>query len=392
MIFYLDSKKGKFNMKVLFVVNWYTTKSKKKWEAGIFHREQAIALQEYCDICLYWPMDPEITNLQFDNENGLYTYRSEFKNTKNKIFWFINTLNCFDKIISEFKPDIIHANVAYPAGLVSFISAKKHHIPIVITEHAPVEKMHMNNLFFRFMRGYIYKNSDINTCVSSDLSNKLKIIFPKANFEVVYNAVINPNTMPKDYDIYRIEGFVNCAIVASFYDKEIKGYQYLIPAINELKRKGIKIVLHICGSGLFEDYYKQLVKKLNVEDRCIFYGQCNKEKLYSIISQMDFCVSSSIYESAGVAIEEAMLMGKPVLVTRSGGTDSLVTDYSAIVVNPGSVETLVDGLIKMKNEYADFDKNMIIEYAVNNFEISNVTKKIVTMYKKVLEKNNYGKK
>lgn len=96
-------------MRILFVVNWYTLTSSKTWMAGVFHREQSIALKKYCDIRLYWPLDTEIKGLVFNDEAGLETYRSEWDKTKSKVVWFIKTLKYFDEIISEFKPDIIHA-------------------------------------------------------------------------------------------------------------------------------------------------------------------------------------------------------------------------------------------------------------------------------------------
>lgn len=370
-------------MKILFAVNWYTPRSSV---ASFFHREQCIELQPYCDIRLYWSIDPDVSSLELVNENGLWTYRSEYNNRMNKIQWFFRTLKYFDQIIAEFKPDIIHANVAYPVGLVALLSAKKHSIHVILTEHSPIEQMRLSNLIYKWIRHYIYNRMERNICVSKNLMNRLHDLFPKAKYEVIYNGAINPKLVEKDDLSYRKSESINCVIVGNFYNKDIKGYQYLIPAIQILKKQGYNIVLHICGSGTYEEYYKNMAKEMNVEDVCIFHGQCNRKKVYSIVSQMDFCVSSSVFESAGVAIEEAMLMGKPVLVTKSGGTDSLVTDFTAIVVDRNSISALVDGLKQMINQYMTYDKDKIIEYAMNNFEISNITKKYVALYNEVLNK------
>ena len=379
------SQKGGLYMKVLFVVNWYTPKSATTWTAGVFHYEQSIALQDYCNIRLYWPLDSEINGLVSGNEKGLYTYRSGWDKARNKISWFKKTLKYLDEIITEFKPDIIHANVAYPAGLVCVIAAKKHHIHVVLTEHAPIEQMYLSNPLRKAMRRYVYKNMERNVCVSIDSKNRLSKFFPDIKYQVIYNAVIDPKTLAMDGINYRKDGGINCAIVAAFYDKEIKGYQFLIPAMQQIKQLGIKITLHICGGGTYEQYYREMAKDLDVEDYCIFYGQCDRTKVYSIVSQMDFCVSASVFECSGVSVQEEMLLGKPILVTKSGGANSLTTKDTAIVVDRNSTKALVDGLIEMSKKCHDFDTKKIISYAKYNFEISNVTKRYFNMYKEVME-------
>lgn len=373
-----------YYMKVLFVVNWYTPRSADTWLAGVFHYEQSIALQKYCDIRLFWPLDTEVDGLIENTEKGLYTYRSGWNKSKNKLHWFFDSLKYMEKIIGEFEPDIIHANVAYPVGLLCVLAAKKHKRHVVLTEHAPIEQMYLTNPIRRYMRNYVYKKMEKNVCVSIDSKDRLHKYFPKIDYRVIYNAVIDPNTIEKDGISYRKDGCINCAIVAAFYDKEIKGYQFLIPAMQKVKKLGANIKLHICGGGTYEQYYRQLAKELDVEDYCFFYGQCDRTKVYSIVSQMDFCVSSSIFECSGVSVQEEMLLGKPILVTKSGGANSLTTKNTAIVIDRNSTQALVDGLIEMSKKCHEFDKDKIISYAKYNFEISNVTKRYFEMYREVL--------
>ncbi len=370
--------------KVLFVVNWYTPRSEKVLRNGVFHYEQCIALQEFFDVRLYWPLDPTEEVLFEGEENGLYTYRSG-ANLNLKINWLKDTIKNLEKICKDFKPDIIHANVAYPAGVVCAIVSKKMKIPFIITEHAPIEQMGLDSLPRKLMRDWVYKNAKRNVCVSKDSMDRLKGFFPKREFEINYNAIIDPDAVEADGNDYRVANAVNCAIVAAFYDKEIKGYQYLIPAIKEVNECGHNVVLHICGGGEYMEYYKQLAKSIGIGDKCIFYGQCNREKVYSIVSQMDYCISASIFECSGVSVQEEMLLGKPILVTRSGGANSLTTDYTAIVVDRESKKALVDGIIQMNDVYDKFDVHRIKEYARENFEISNVTKKYKRIYEQVLK-------
>lgn len=375
-------------MKVLFVVNWYTSITEETFRAGVFHYEQSMALSKYCDIRLFFPFEPNMTRPCGKIEKGLYTYRSPWNSSMGKTQWLRLTLCFFDKIIKEFKPDLIHANVAYPVGLISLIMGKKYRIPVLHTEHAPIEAMHMNNPIRKIVRQIIYTHIKHNVCVSKDSMIRLKALFPKANFEVIYNGVIDPEEMQFDKTEYYQKGYINCAIVAAFYDKEVKGYQYLLPALKKVADEGYKIYLHICGGGQYLGYYEDMARKLNLQEICSFYGQCDRKKVYSIVKQVDFCVSSSIYECSGVSVQEEMLMGKPILVTKSGGANSLTTDYTAVLCERGSVEALADGLIEMSEIYTQFDREKIRNYAKDSFEMENVTRRYLKLYHKVLDENN----
>ena len=375
-------------MRVLFVVNWYTSVSEKTFRAGVFHYEQSMELSKYCDIRLYFPFEPNIVKPSSNIEKGLYTYRSPWNSDMKKIQWIKLTLSYFDEIIKEFKPDLIHANVAYPVGLISLLMGKKHKIPVLHTEHAPIEAMHMDKFIRRRMRQIIYNQMERNVCVSIDSMTRLKALFPKADFEVIYNGVLDPEKMEFDKKEYYQSGYINCAIVAAFYDKEVKGYQYLLPALKKVTDEGYKIYLHICGGGQYLDYYKKMAQELKLQEFCTFYGQCDRQKVYSIVRQVEFCVSSSIYECSGVSVQEEMLMGKPILVTKSGGANSLTTDYSAIVCERGSVDALADGLIEMSERYKQFDREQIRSYAQYSFEMGNVTRRYLKLYRKVLRENN----
>lgn len=366
-------------MKVLMMVSWYSPKNADVFTAGVFHYEQSIALQKYCDIRLYYPFDADLTeNYSAEDEKGLFTYRT--KMSKSRIFRMLNIIRDFKRIKKEYNPDILHAHVAGMAGKFAVILSKLYKIPLMVTEHNPIELSGLDNPRQKKNTEKVYVKSLKNICVSKDSAVRLKEIFPAAEFEVIHNGIIDPKTIHFDENKYRVEGKINCSIVAAFYSKDIKGYQYLIPAIKELKDKGYDICLHICGGGEYMQEYVELSKNLELEDNCTFYGSCEKNKVYSIMSQMDFGISASIFECAGVSVQEMMLVGKPLVVTKSGGANSLVTEDTAIVVDRHSVSALVKGIEDMINRLNTFDSEKIKKYAYENFEIDMVSKKYMEKY------------
>ena len=215
--------------------------------------------------------------------------------------------------------------------------------------------------------------------------NRLKTFFPDEQYQVIHNGIMNPNSIKKSETLYAKEGRVNCCIVAAFYSKEIKGYQFLLPAMKQLLNNDLPITLHICGGGDYFDYYVNMAEELGISENCIFYGNCNRNKVYDIIRQMDFSISASIFECSGVSVQEAMLLGKPLVVTKSGGANSLVTEDTAIVVERESISALADGIQHMIEKRSNFNDETIKKYAFVNFEIDEVSKKYVKVYSNILE-------
>ena len=372
------------------VTSWYSPKDAKVMFAGVFHYEQAMALKPYCETALYYPFDTDhVDGFSKKKEKGLLTFRRRMpKKIIPKIssfFQIIKALSDLKKIKKEFDYDIIHAHCAAAAGRIAVLFGRIYKIPVVITEHSPIEQLSLDNPLIKSRLGKIYKNSSANICVSIDSMQRLKKNFPECDYKVIYNGIYSPKTIGTDGEIYRKQGRINAGIVAAFYSKEIKGYQHLLPAMAKLKKEGLDITLHICGAGDYFEYYKNMAKELDILDCCVFYGNCSKQKVYSIVSQMDFNISASLFECSGVSVEEALLLGKPMLVTRSGGANSLVNDEVAIVVDKGSDEALVLGIKQMVEKLPSFKAEVIYNYAFENFEIDQVSQQYMQLYHQLLE-------
>ena len=247
-----------------------------------------------------------------------------------------------------FKPAIIHAHVASGAGVVAFFVKKLWGVPYVLTEHAPVELMSLSKRSV-LKTNFILSESKANVAVSTDLKNKLNRVYPRAKFICIFNGVIDPYSRMGNKTIkYRRDDCVNAIIMCGLYSQTIKGLQYLLPALQMVNSKKKKIHLHVCGGGQFLEYFITMAETLGIENEVTFYGMCDKPLMYTILEQMDFAVSSSLYESAGVSVEEACMMGKPLVVTKSGGANSLIPDKFGIKVEAANVEALRDGLNTMR--------------------------------------------
>ena len=384
-------------LKILFICSWYASYDLhqfESYEGHPFFTVYAKDMQKYCDVALWVPFD-KLSDKNFNDEYewGVRTFRSEYKPGWIKhicllrfIRRFFHILKCFMKIRRTFMPDVIHAHAAMQAGLWSTFISKIFRIPVIITEHWPIEYMNLESRMSRFKHRIAYTWSERNLCVSKDLCERLIDVFKNINFDVMYNGI---RELPHDASSvnYRQEGYINCVIVAAFYAKDVKGFQYLLPAMKILTQDlNIPLMLHIVGGGTYFEHYRNMAQELGIMNHCIFHGKCSRHEVYSIVSEMDFGISASLFESAGVNVEEMMLMGKPLVVTRSGGASSLVADFAAIIVDKGSTEALVNGIKEMSERYMTYDHEAIRDYAKKNFDLSNMTLQYFKLYQECLNK------
>ena len=138
------------------------------------------------------------------------------------------------------------------------------------------------------------------------------------------------------------------------------------------------------GDGDYKQEFVELANELGIDRQCTFYGNCKKDKLFDIVSEMDYVVSASIFESFGCAVAEAAMLGKPIVASRSGGVESIVTPKNGILVDKGSEEAIYNGLAEMYHKYKQYDCVEISKEARARFGITAISHKYLDIYRKIL--------
>lgn len=94
---------------------------------------------------------------------------------------------------------------------------------------------------------------------------------------------------------------------------EQKGIDIAIHACNKLKNMGCRIRWYVCGDGQERIQLERLIKEHNLEDSFILLGNCHNP--YPYIRQADLYIQTSRYEGYGLSINEAKILGTPVVST-----------------------------------------------------------------------------
>lgn len=370
-------------MNVLMLVSWYAPKG--EIGEGSFHYEQVVDLNRFCNCAIYYPYDRYIQQpYEYGIERDILVFRSKYA-LKNKIRNRIYMFCAMRKIIKEFKPDIIHGNVATEGGRFAVIFGKIFHIPVIITEHSTIEASNVEHFPHYYYAKNVYGNSRYNACVSDALTEGLQKIFPQYTFQTIYNGIQTLEPMENQHQ-YCKDDCVNVGMIAGFYSREIKGVQFVLPALKQMVDDGYRVHLHIIGGGEYLEEYINKAEQLKLSQYCTFYGNCSHDKVFSIDAEMDFIVSASLFESFGCAVAEAAMLGKPIVATRSGGVESIINADNGILVEKGNVQSIYEGMVWMYNHYQQYDAWKISKEAQKKFSIETISKKYMDIYKEILEK------
>ena len=216
--------------------------------------------------------------------------------------------------------------------------------------HVDYNALHWTKGLFKTEDGELkcMQNYDHVICVS------------KACLDSVESTIGNPGNMLVRYNpidvkdiLSRSKEQVTC-LQAYDYDKtktifvtvgrlsEQKGYMRLLACCNKLKNK-FNYELWIVGEGEQREQIEEYLSTHHLN--CVkLWGQ--QDNPYPFIAEADWFVSSSFAESYGIAVQEAVVLDKPVIATECPAFKECLSDEVAMLVE-NSEEGLYDGLYKV---------------------------------------------
>ena len=142
--------------------------------------------------------------------------------------------------------------------------------------------------------------------------------------------------------------------------------------------------LYIGGDGPEYTNIKNMIKEYNLEDNIKLLGKLDREAVAKNMNNCDAFVLASRVETFGIVFIEAMIYGKPVIGTRTGGPDTFINKNNGIIVEVENVDELGTALVEMYNEATRYNEDDIIKYCYENFNEDIICKKIIDVYNTVL--------
>ncbi len=103
---------------------------------------------------------------------------------------------------------------------------------------------------------------------------------------------------------------------------------------------------YFIGRNFNDDYFESFLKKLGKTGNAKYLGALTHEKVLDILGESTILVSTSINETFGYAIAEALALGKPVVWFDSGGPRDFLNGENSVLVKRRTPLALACGILK----------------------------------------------
>nr|WP_319397845.1 glycosyltransferase family 4 protein [uncultured Carboxylicivirga sp.] len=317
----------------------------------LWYKTALMAIEKGFQVSIFtykWDDTPaHINELKKKNATIYYRpYNKLFKSTflykvHNKTIKKILNNNIFNKI-NEINPDVIVVN---QGGTYNAIEDKECYnylsstsIPFVLTA--------------RFNYDYNVLNYNIIEDSRRIFNKAAKIVFASAYNKVsAENQILQnlPNsivlTSPLNLQSKEIVPFpnldnkLNIACVARL-EVNIKGQAMLIQVLNSEEWRKREWTLNLYGNGPDMKYLKEQVQYFDLQSRIHFHGHVkNIREIYKLNHLL---VLPSFHEGNPISLQEAMICGRPSVVTNVGGNAEFIEDNITGFICPAPTSQLLN--------------------------------------------------
>jgi glycosyltransferase involved in cell wall biosynthesis len=380
-------------VKVLILPSWYPT---ERYPAGgIFCREQARALHTSGEAevaVLFVDRAPvgewlraRKPRARLAHEDGLKVYRTQMPRLPGvwPLLYVVWAVVSYRRLTGRFgfKPDVVHAHVALPAGLAGVFIKRLAGVQLVITEHTGPFSMLMRSRFAAWATRVSLRAADRVVTVSEALRDQIWA-YPQLRrlIDIIHNVVdtaafAGPRVPREPGGPYRL-------LSMGEMNTSIKGIDYLVGAMSLLKKRGLDCRLTLVGQGRNRREYEALSRQLGVAGLCRFMDPVPHEEIARLMLASDLYVMSSLAETFGVVLVEAMAAGLPVVATRCGGPDDIVTPDVGVLVETANSAALAEGIADVLARPDTFPEAHLRQAADERYGQNAVARRLLELYEK----------
>ena len=310
------------------------------------------------------------------------------------IGYYTNAIE-LNRIFKKIKPDIVNVHYASGYGTLARIAKVK---PILMSV--------WGSDLYDFPR----KNKINETILKKNLSASFAIASTSQNMKEEVQRLL-PNVHSKIYltpfgvDMSKFKKYkkieknnneFKIGLVKGLEEKY--GVSDLIVAFSKLQKKIIageyklnshkKITLYIYGEGTLKEELQKLIEKLKLQNYVFLQGKIKHDLVPNILNEFDLFCATSILESFGVSVIEAMACEVPVIVTDADGFKEIVENNKTGIIVPrrdtNKISEAMFELINNDNKRKELTKNALVEVK-KKYEFKDSVKNMCIVYNEVIE-------
>jgi glycosyltransferase involved in cell wall biosynthesis len=289
--------------------------------------------------------------------------------------------------------DLIHAHGSYPAGWVALQLERETGIPFVITEHMgpfplPVYEQRDKTTLRPSLREPLMR-ARARIAVGPVLAERMAG-FGVPRPEFVPNLVderlyaVRPTSPSESFTFFTLCGMEKGKGMPDL----LAAIARLLPGLSEAQRARVRF--RVGGEGPELNRLREEAAALGLSPWVTWLGLLPRERARSEFEACDAFVLASHHESFGIVFVEAMACGKPVIATRCGGPEYIVTEETGVLIQVGDVSGLSTAMAGMVSRARGWDANRIRSLFEANYSRSAVVARLDAIYADALRAGELG--
>ncbi|BBO22701.1 MAG: glycosyl transferase [Chthonomonadaceae bacterium] len=291
--------------------------------------------------------------------------------------------------------DLIHTHTPFTIGFVGLRWAESHEVPIVATYHTLYDRYaHYIPLFpRRYVRFKLAKHTSFyynrvrHVIVPSQAAQKwLQRHSVTSPITVIPTASAQRRMIDRS-EIRQRLGIAPDHKVLLYVGRiaKEKNLPTLLQMARLVMRQDPIVRLVLVGDGPYREECMRLARDLAVGDRVRFEGFVPRDKVDEYYAASDLFVFSSITETQGLVVQEAMAYGLPaVAVTGGGASECIESGVNGIVVRNDPVEFADAVLEVLADERAHSELSANAAKAARTTSATEMADRILEVYRGVL--------
>ena len=305
--------------------------------------------------------------------------KQSFPFAKTFFLMIYNTL----RIASRIRYDIFLAFTLYPSGLAAILAGKLYQKPVVVWGRGNDVYVKVNYIV-QTIRLFVLMSADIIVAQTNNMKKRFLEIWPHIkSLKIVPNA-LNLKTF-KMKKIRKFSSSPSLTYVGGL--RPVKGLEHLIEAFRQVLQEMPDVKLYLVGEGEDKGRLLRLAKKLDVNEKIIWVGQVNHEKVVEYLHLSWVFVLPSLSEGLPNVLLEAMACGVPCVATAVGGVPDIIeNNVNGLLVKPEDPQLLGQAIItllkdeKLRQRISENNRKDVRKY-----DSIRVTKMVESILKKEAE-------
>ncbi|WP_413307833.1 glycosyltransferase [Bacillus sp. 1P10SD] len=208
-----------------------------------------------------------------------------------------------------------------------------------------------------------FQHLDYLITVSDELENQIKEIFPEHGekmrciHNIISTSMIRSLSLEKANFMDEYNNQISIVSVGRLAKE--KGLDLSLDAIEILVKKGYVVTWFLIGEGNMRGELEKRIKEKNLDNNVVLLGV--KDNPYPYIKHSDIYIQTSRFEGKSIAIEEAKVLAKPILLTNfSTAGNHIIHGETGLIshMDPISIAENLEKLIVNRDLINSFSENL----------------------------------